>query len=131
VADLANSEGLVATILLLGALSLALWNVDNIVRRAGLDRLMRRMATAAFRPLTDAIADRMQQQIDVSTKRIWDELRPNSGKSLRDAVDRTEQDVKLLRDDLSDHKSDVQAHASDPTAHIRPTDPDDGPAGPR
>lgn len=126
--DLPNS---LAWLLAMGALAVAIYNVDRLAHYLRIPSLTKRILAAAFQPLSDMIVDRMQHQIDLSTKRIWDELRPNSGKSLRDAVDRTEKDVRRLQDTVDGHISDVAAHASDPTAHIRPTPPDDGGAGPR
>jgi len=111
-------------LLIAGGLSLAVFNVGRLVRAIRLDYLMGRFLAVALEPLTDMLADRVQEQIDHSTHRIWMELRPNHGTSLRDAVDR-------IQTSFDEHVESVDAHASDPTAHIRPTSPDDGGAGPR
>lgn len=121
----------IAWLFIVGAVTLALFNIGRFVRAIKLDVLMGRFLAVALEPLRDMLADRVQEQIDVSTHRIWQELRPNHGTSIRDVVDRTERNVQSLRADLSDHEGDVKAHAADPTAHIRPSDPDDGAAGPR
>lgn len=93
--------------------------------------LVKKIMTAIFEPLSDMLADRVQEMIDRSVQPVWHELRPNQSTSLRDAVDRTEAGVKVLQSTIDGHISSVNAHASDPTAHMRPTDPDDGIAQPR
>jgi hypothetical protein len=120
-----------AWLIIAGIVALAIYNLWKLLDATGVDRLMGRMVAAAFEPLADMLALRIQTQIDQSTRKIWDQLRPNGGTSLRDGVDRTEVAVERLQRILDDHLEDVEAHASDPTAHIRPTDPDKGPAGPR
>jgi hypothetical protein len=114
-----------------GAISVALWNIGKLAHFLKLDVLMGRFLSTALEPLSDMLADRVQTQVDRSLRPLWEELRPNSGSSLRDAVDRTEADVASLRTDLREHVDSVDLHASDPTAHMRGTPPDAGGAGPR
>lgn len=118
-------------LLVAGGLSLALFNIGRLVRAIRLDYLMGRIAAVVFEPLSDMLADRVQEQIDRSVQPIWHELRPNRATSLRDAVDRTEAGVDRLELAFDEHVRSVDAHAADPTAHLRPSGPDDGGAGPR
>lgn len=69
---------------------------------------------------------------------VTKELTRNHGSSMKDQVHTIGRKLDLAKEELAhlqrtvdDHVGDVEAHASDPAAHVRPTGPDDGHAGPR
>ena len=59
------------------------------------------------------------------------ELQHDHGASMKDQLTDVRAEQERLRSTLDEHVSDIEAHASDPTAHIRPSWPDHGGAGPR
>ena len=59
------------------------------------------------------------------------ELQHDHGASMKDQLTDVRAEQERLRSTLDEHVSDIEAHASDPTAHIRPSWPDQGGAGPR
>ena len=59
------------------------------------------------------------------------ELQHDHGQSMKDQLTDVRTEQERLRSTLDEHVSDIEAHAADPTAHIRPSWPDAGGAGPR
>ena len=59
------------------------------------------------------------------------ELQHDHGQSMKDQLTDVRCEQERLRQTVDNHVGDIAAHASDPTAHIRPSWPDQGGAGPR
>lgn len=59
------------------------------------------------------------------------ELQHDHGASMKDQLTDVSFEQERIREAVDSHIGDITAHAADPTAHYRPSWPDQGHAGPR
>lgn len=75
--------------------------------------------------------DEMGRWLDNVNAVVMRELTHNAGTSMKDQLTAVKAEQDRLRQAIEEHVSDIEVHAADPTAHLRPSSPDAGRAGPR